>query len=129
MNTPRYRISYAVGRRAERSWRDVFEPFNAVPAAVGAAASIERMGFATRIVNSANPDRRDLYPRHGGCSNANRGTFGHECGKPATWLGTRPDGFQSGRCDRCKVEGDERFGFVFEALPRQSAAAFCPVTS
>ena len=28
-----------------------------------------------------------LYATDGLCHNANRGTYGHECGKPAEWLG------------------------------------------
>ena len=47
------------------------------------------------------------YATDGKCHNANRGTYGHECGKPATWIGTKRDGFRSGFCDRCKADGDE----------------------
>ena len=28
------------------------------------------------------------YATYGKCHNANHGTFGHECGKPAAWVGT-----------------------------------------
>jgi hypothetical protein len=35
------------------------------------------------------------------------GTFNHECGKPATFIGTRADGFASGFCDACKTNGWE----------------------
>jgi hypothetical protein len=51
------------------------------------------------------------YDTDGKCHNANRGTFNHECGKPATWIGTRPDGYRSGFCDKCKESGDERHPF------------------
>jgi hypothetical protein len=48
----------------------------------------------------------------GKCHNANRGTYGHECGKPATWTASKPSTvfggtFTSMFCDRCKREGDE----------------------
>jgi len=51
------------------------------------------------------------YASDGVCHNAQRGTFGHECGKPATWIGTKASGFRSGFCDHCKAHGDERIGF------------------
>jgi hypothetical protein len=46
------------------------------------------------------------------CHNAQLGTYGHECGRPATWLATKASGWQSGFCNRCKEHGDERHGFV-----------------
>jgi hypothetical protein len=51
------------------------------------------------------------YATDGKCHNANYGSFNHECGKPATWLGTTADGFTSGFCDRCKTQGDEATRF------------------
>ncbi len=89
-------------------------------AAVAVAAAIEQAGRTTRIEDIAKTRRCDLYRRCGNCSNAGHGTFGDECGKPATWLGRTHGGFQSGRCDRCKEDGDERFGLVFERLPRKT---------
>jgi len=50
------------------------------------------------------------YATDGRCHNANRGTYGHECGKPATWLSESASGFSSGFCDRCKKDGDEARG-------------------
>ena len=50
---------------------------------------------------------QNLYASDGRCHNSNRGTYGHECGKPAEWLGTKRSGFTSGFCARCKVSGDE----------------------
>lgn len=50
------------------------------------------------------------YATDGKCHNANHGTYGHECGKPATWLGTSARGFVAGFCDDCKEHGDERHG-------------------
>jgi hypothetical protein len=46
------------------------------------------------------------------CHNANHGTFNHECGKPAVWIGTKASGFRSGFCQHCREHGDERFGFL-----------------
>lgn len=54
----------------------------------------------------------DTYAIDGLCHNAEPGTFGHECGKPATWLGTKLDGFRSGFCDTCKAEGFEAARYV-----------------
>lgn len=47
------------------------------------------------------------YATDGICHNAEPGTYGHECGKPATWLGTKPSGFAMGYCDPCKEHGAE----------------------
>ncbi len=41
------------------------------------------------------------------CHNAEPGSFNHECGQPAVWLGIKPNGFQSGFCDECKQHGWE----------------------
>jgi hypothetical protein len=47
------------------------------------------------------------YATDGKCHNAQPGTFGHECGKPATWIGTKSSGFRCGFCDECKEHGAE----------------------
>lgn len=47
------------------------------------------------------------YATDGNCHNSNAGTFNHECGKPAVWIGTNRNGFRSGYCDHCKNHGDE----------------------
>lgn len=41
------------------------------------------------------------------CTNANIGTFNHECGKPASWAGTHPSGHVQHFCDDCRDRGDE----------------------
>lgn len=46
------------------------------------------------------------------CINADPGTFGHECQKPATWIGTKASGFQACFCDDCKANGYEAKGYV-----------------
>lgn len=60
----------------------------------------------------------NLYAVDGLCHNAQIGTYGHECGKPATWIGTKASGWQSGFCDDCKEHGDERRSFIaWEMVP------------
>jgi hypothetical protein len=47
------------------------------------------------------------------CHNAEPGTFGHECGKRATWEGDKPSTLSPGKtytttfCDACKANGHE----------------------
>jgi hypothetical protein len=47
------------------------------------------------------------YATDGKCHNAEPGSLNHECGKPATWIGTTETGFRSGFCDVCKATGWE----------------------
>lgn len=47
------------------------------------------------------------YATDGKCDNVEPGTFNHECGRPATWVGTHPNGFKSGYCDDCRAFGYE----------------------
>ncbi len=49
----------------------------------------------------------NAYATDGFCHNANSGTYGHECGKPATWIGVNRDGWASGYCSHCKKYGHE----------------------
>lgn len=51
------------------------------------------------------------YADDGLCHNAEPGTFNHECGKPATWIGIAASGFRSGFCNDCKEHGWERRQF------------------
>lgn len=48
----------------------------------------------------------------GHCHNAEPGTFNHECGKPAVFIGTRSDGFTSGFCEACKANGWEASNYA-----------------
>jgi hypothetical protein len=41
------------------------------------------------------------------CTNAEPGTYGHECGQPAQWTAAKPNGYTSAFCTRCKHEGTE----------------------
>ena len=47
------------------------------------------------------------YATDGKCHNCEPGTFNHECGQPATWIGENGKGFLSGYCDNCKLYGFE----------------------
>lgn len=47
------------------------------------------------------------YATDGRCHNSELGTYGHECGKPAEWVGRTLTGFKSGFCDDCKLRGYE----------------------
>lgn len=59
-----------------------------------------------------------LYAEDGRCHNSEPGTFNHECGKPAKWIGTKASGFQSGFCDHCKQHGTEARPYTkWEQLP------------
>lgn len=52
----------------------------------------------------------NAYAIDGLCHNANCGTYGHECGKPARWLGTDAEGFTMGYCEHCRHNGHEARG-------------------
>ena len=43
----------------------------------------------------------------GTCVNAEPGTFNHECGKPASNIGVKDNGFRAMFCDDCKAHGYE----------------------
>lgn len=53
-----------------------------------------------------------LYATDGKCHNAQSGTFNHECGNPAEWIGTMAGGLSVGFCSWCKEHGDERHDVV-----------------
>jgi hypothetical protein len=50
------------------------------------------------------------------CTNSNRGTFNHECGKPAEWLGVHNSGWPQAFCSRCREHGDEARG-IYDWTP------------
>lgn len=52
------------------------------------------------------------YATDGQCHNAEPGSFNHECRQPATWVGTKTNGFRSGFCDACKANGSEARFYV-----------------
>ena len=64
------------------------------------------------------------YATDGKCHNANPGTFSHECGKPAQWIGTSASGSRSGYCVKCRATGSEaRQCVAWEPAPAQERAA------
>lgn len=52
------------------------------------------------------------------CTNAQTGTFNHECGLPGQWIGGRPSRIQAGKtfravfCGHCKEHGHEARGMT-----------------
>ncbi len=52
------------------------------------------------------------------CTNSEPGTFNHECGRPARWLGVKNSTLEPGTtyrqafCDRCKKDGAEARGVL-----------------
>ena len=49
----------------------------------------------------------NAYATDGKCHNAEAGSYNHECGRSAKWLGTYKNGFTMGFCERCKQRGYE----------------------
>ena len=47
------------------------------------------------------------YATDGRCHNAEPGTYGHECGKLAVWVGVSSSGFRACFCDDCRRNGYE----------------------
>jgi hypothetical protein len=59
------------------------------------------------------------YAGDGKCHCSARGSYGHECGKPATHIGTNSNAFRTGFCAECIMAGIETGGFNFEAIKRR----------
>lgn len=55
----------------------------------------------------ANNNRLTGYAIDGKCHNTEPGTFNHECGGPADWIGENDKGGRSGYCDDCRHHGYE----------------------
>ena len=71
-------------------------------------------GFPTSYALSPRGSSR-IWPR---CTNAEPGSYGHECGEPADFIGSRADGGQSCFCFACKANGSEARCFSdWQALP------------
>lgn len=72
------------------------------------AATCFPYGFPTGH-SRVNPAIGRIWPR---CINAEPGTFGHECGQPAAFFGTKiATGAQASFCADCKELGHEARGF------------------
>ena len=71
-------------------------------------------GFPTGYAPSPRGSSR-IWPR---CTNAESGSYGHECGEPAGLIGSGADGDQSCYCSACKAHGYEARCFSdWRALP------------
>ena len=52
------------------------------------------------------------------CTNAEPGSYSHECGDPAGFIGSKADGGQACFCFACKEHGTEARRFIrWQALP------------
>lgn len=70
------------------------------------------------------------YAGDGLCHSAARGSYGHECGKPATHIGTNSNAFRTGFCVACIGAGIETSGFSFEPIrSRAVESGFAFVTT
>lgn len=56
------------------------------------------------------------YAGDGLCHNSNRGTYGHECGKPAEFIGTNSNAFRTGFCAHCAKHGDEAYAYKLQRI-------------
>jgi hypothetical protein len=74
---------------------------------------------------AARPPPTNPYATDGVCHNAELGTYNHECGKPAKWLGIYPNGrFAMGFCDACRQLGYEaRTVSEWQPLPREETCS------
>ena len=71
-------------------------------------------GFPTGYAPSPRGSSR-IWPR---CTNAEPGSYGHECGEAAGFIGSRADGGQSCFCATCKAQGSEARHYAdWQALP------------
>ena len=68
------------------------------------------------------------YATDGKCHNAEPGTFNHECGNPANWVGYKANGYGAGFCDKCKQYGHERKDIVRWNPIIRAALVFTPST-
>ena len=83
------------------------------------AATCFPYGFPTEL-SWPHPALGRLWPR---CVNAEPGTFGHECGAPAIFIGTRIEGgTDASFCAECKEQGHEarRYGGWLQLKPPAS---------
>lgn len=61
----------------------------------------------------------DTYAGDGKCHSAPRGSYGHECRRPATHIGTNKNAFRTGFCAECIANNIETSGFTFEAITKR----------
>ena len=69
------------------------------------------------------PTRNALWPRGNSriwprCTNAEPGSYGHECVEPAGFIASNADGGQACFCSACKAHGSEARRYAhWQALP------------
>lgn len=72
----------------------------------------------------------NTYAGDGKCHSAPRGSYGHECSKPATHIGTNANAWRTGICSECLAAGIETAGFTFEPIKsRDTDGAFAYVVT
>jgi hypothetical protein len=61
------------------------------------------------------------------CQNAEPGTYGQECAKPAQWTATNKQGHNAAFCEQCKSTGTEakRYGNWTEYSPTPATSPTC----
>lgn len=47
------------------------------------------------------------------CTNSEPGTYNHECGQPAAWIGTHHNGSRQAFCESCRFTGHEARNCVY----------------
>ena len=76
-------------------------------------------GFPTGYAPSPRGNSR-IWPR---CTNAEPGSYGHECGEPASFIASRAEGGQACFCSACKEHGSEARRYShWKALPTMGQA-------
>ena len=76
-------------------------------------------GFPTGYAPSPRGSSR-IWPR---CTNAEPGSYGHECGEPAGFIGSNADGGQACFCSTYKAQGSEARRYTdWMALPTMGLA-------
>lgn len=61
-------------------------------------------GFPTSFSRRLKATDGQHWPR---CINSEPGTYGHECGAPAAYIGTNDEGTEFCFCAACKMTGSE----------------------
>ena len=83
-------------------------------------------GFPTGYALSPRGSSR-IWPR---CTNAEPGSYGHECGEPVGFIGSGADGSQSCFCSACKALGSEARQYSdWQALPVMGRGKAPPMPS
>ena len=71
-------------------------------------------GFPTGYAPSPRGSSQ-IWPR---CTNAETGSYGHECGEPASFIASKVDETQACFCSACKAHGSEARRYAdWQALP------------